>query len=77
MSYRILTAALAAAGFVFATQSFAEPTRVKASKSNSSDRFQGPPRGTGPTEAINLNSSKSNIYRQGSSRNSGNGIAAL
>jgi hypothetical protein len=64
MSYRILIAALAAAGFVLATQSFAEPTTFHGTKSNT-------PRGSGPAEAINLNSSKSNIYRQGSPKGTG------
>jgi hypothetical protein len=75
MSYRILIVALAAAGFVLATQSFAEPTTVHGTKSNQ-DLKTTPPRGSGPAEAINLNSSKSNIYRQGSPKGTGGSARA-
>ena len=76
MSYHLLTVALAAAGFVFATQSFATTT-VASSKSSHADRTKAkPPRSTGPAEAINLNSSKSNIYRQGSPKSAGGSTRA-
>jgi len=76
MSYRILTLALVAAGFVFTTVSFAEPTTVRGSKSNSSERMaqgagagaapnsdgrKGSPKGSGgPARATTVKSSKSN-----------------
>ena len=41
MSHRFLTAVLTAASVVFATHAYAEPTTVKGSKSNSSDRMGG------------------------------------
>ena len=41
MSYRLLTVALMASGFAFATQSYAETATVKNSKSNTSDRMGG------------------------------------
>jgi hypothetical protein len=41
MSYRLLTVALMASGVAFATQSYAETTTVKSSKSNTSDRMGG------------------------------------
>ena len=51
MSYRLLTVALMAASFAFATQSCAE-TVVKSGKSNSSDRMGG---GGGGKGAVQLN----------------------
>jgi hypothetical protein len=69
MSYRFLTVALAAAGFLFATQAFAEP--VNTSKSNNLREGQaGHPSG-GAAKAITVNASKSNTYRQGSPAGSG------
>jgi hypothetical protein len=41
MSHRFLTAVLTATSVVFATHAYADPTTVKGSKSNSSDRMGG------------------------------------
>jgi hypothetical protein len=64
MSYRIFTAALMAAGLLFATQSFAEPTTVRGSKSNSSERTA---QGAGAAAAPNRNTDA----RKGSPKGTG------
>ncbi len=64
MSSRFLTAVLTAAAVAFASHSYAEPTTVKSSKSNTSDRMGGGggvrSGGGAPAKVINLNSSRSN-----------------
>jgi hypothetical protein len=59
MSYRLLTVALMAASFAFATQSTAE-TVVKSGKSNSSDRMGGGGGGKGAAGVTTVKSGKSN-----------------
>jgi hypothetical protein len=67
MSYRLLTVALMTAGAVFATQCYAET--VKGNKSNSLKQSSGSGGGAGATnEAVKLNTSRSNIYREGKPR---------
>jgi hypothetical protein len=65
MSYRMFTVSLAAAGLVFATQAFAQ-TRTNTGRAA----------GAAETSVLNssranLNTSRSNIYRQGSPQGAG------
>ena len=66
MSYRLLTVALMASGVAFATQSYAETTTVKSSKSNTSDRMGGGGGGKGAAgTAIGLPSINTGTDRMG------------
>jgi hypothetical protein len=60
MSSRFLTAVLTAASVALATYAYAEPTTVKSSKSNTSDRMGGGGGHGVATKTTTVKSSKSN-----------------
>jgi hypothetical protein len=76
MSYRLLTVALMASSFVFATQSGAE-TVVKSGKSNSSDRMGGGGGGKGAAGVTAVKSSKSNTSNRMGGGGGGKGAVQL